>query len=159
MDAEWKLRQKESVYRKLYSELLKKHRGVLQHLGSELEPSSPSSSQSSSSQSSTSSSSSSSASYTTTAATTTNVFQDESQVLNQIFRTEIVNLLVGVGSTAATLATLRWGKIRFLSSPLVGKTTLVLHEAQAQARRHGTEELQSTIGRWLSARVYRFLCK
>mmetsp|Transcript_43568 Transcript_43568/g.105646 ORF Transcript_43568/g.105646 Transcript_43568/m.105646 type:complete len:287 (-) Transcript_43568:1647-2507(-) len=153
MDGEaWKLRQKESVYRKLYSDLLQKHRGALQEV------------QSSSSSLSSSSSdpkvdkdppaSSSSSSYNVTSSPQASVipqqkdpYEDETNALNQIFRTEVGNLVVGVASTAVTFLALRFGKTRILSSPIFGglKTPETFQQAESHARQYGTEHTQNRI--------------
>ena len=150
MDGEaWKLRQKESVYRKLYSNLLQKHRGALQ----EVQSTSSSSSSSSSPVQSTSSSSSSSSSSETGNGTQTSTLQekdpyeDETSTLNQIFRTEVGNLVVGVVSTAVTFMALRFGKTKILSSPIFGgvKTPEVFRQAEIHAKQYGTDHTQNRI--------------
>ena len=66
-----RIQQKESVYRKLYSSILQKHRGVLQQQD-----------------------------HGATTTTPGNEFDDEQRLLNTIFYSEVKSLLFGVGVTA-----------------------------------------------------------
>lgn len=152
MDGEaWKLRQKESSYRKLYSNLLQKHRGVLQQAPS---PSQPESSSSSLPRPSPPSNIVSSIGISRPSppplphAPIIDPYNDETITLNHIFRTEVGNLVVGVVSTAATFMGLRFGKTRILtSSSLFGnKTAETFQQAQTHARKYGTESIQNNIG-------------
>lgn len=162
MDGEaWKLRQKESVYRKLYSDLLQKHRGDLQQ--AQLSTSTPPESESTSrSQHDGESSLPPSSSGTARK----DLYEDENNKLNQIFRTEVGNLVFGVASTAISFLVLRLGKIRILSSSLFGgiKTAEIFNVADAHARQYGTEHTQNRISTliegmfslWVGFRCYDY---
>jgi hypothetical protein len=114
-----RIQQKESVYRKLYSSILQERRGVLQ------------------------------ASNTNNDSDTTksSVFDDEQQCLSQIVRTEVKNLLVGVGVTAAVLVSLRLGSKHVLSTMFGEAKSKAFKEAEIDARRRGTEGFQKSLGR------------
>ena len=134
MDGEaWKLRQKESVYRKLFSNLLQKHRGTLQEVESSSSPLSPSENGKDP--------------QTSVTLQEKDPYEDETNTLNQIFRTEVGNLVVGVASTALTFMALRFGKTTVLSSPVFGgvKTPEAFRQAEIHAKQYGTEHTQNRI--------------
>jgi hypothetical protein len=129
-DKAGRIRQKESVYRKLYSSLLRKHQGALQ-TSSQYGESGPNN-----------------GNNTNPVRTTSRPdFDDEDETLSKIFRTEVRNLLIGVGATAFGLATLRFGSRNAFSSGLFGMTKAkAMQEAEEQAKRRGTETFQKTFG-------------
>jgi hypothetical protein len=109
-----RIQQKESVYRKLYSAILQKHRGVLQEHDDD---------------------------------NTSNVlFEDEQQMLNKIFYSEVKNLLFGVGVTAVTLVSLRTGSRYALSKMFGDAKAQAFREAETQAKLVGTEGVQNRVG-------------
>jgi hypothetical protein len=114
-----KWQQKESVYRKLYSFILQKHKGALQE-----QPTTT----------------------TDTSSKSSDVFADEQQLLNRIFQTEVQNLLLGVGATALCFGLLRTSKARALLTILGEAKAKALLEANVQAKQMGTEGIQNRIG-------------
>lgn len=120
-----RIQQKESVYRKLYSAILQKHRGVLQQ-----KPSDGGDDNNTHSINNTSD----------------DVFVEEQQLLNKIFYSEMKSLLFGVAVTAVTLGSLRMGS-RHVLSKIYGETKAqAFKEAEAQAKLVGTAGVQNRIG-------------
>ena len=123
-----KLLLKQGEYRKLYSSLLQKHRGILQTQPEE---------------------------SSTTAATTEdgaishchNHFEDEDQTLNQIFQTEVKNLVMGMAATTVTLVSLRFTRSRYAASTVFGTAKAkIIQEAEIEGKRIGTDTFQKTFG-------------
>ena len=126
------LLRKEPIYRKLYSSLLQKHRGILQAQPTKDENST-----------------------TTTTITTQhhyddtnhqqqhNQFEDEDQILNTIFQTEMKNILVGVGASMAALASLRFVRSSYASSTVFGSVKAkAMQEAEREGKKRGTDTFQ-----------------
>jgi hypothetical protein len=74
------------------------------------------------------------------------VFDDEQQTLNRIFYSEVKNMLLGVGVTAISLASLRMGSRHALSSVFGEKKAKALKVAEFHAKQAGTEGIQNRIG-------------
>jgi hypothetical protein len=119
-----KARQKESVYRKLYSALLQNNRQVFQGINNKDDS-----------------------------------FEDEQRQIQTVFHTELTNLLVGVGATAAVVASLRFGPKYLLSRGFGGgdKKARAMREAETQAKLRGTEDIQRSIGMYDHSSISR-LC-
>jgi hypothetical protein len=115
-----KARQKESIYRQLYSSVLKRHRGALQGLNDDDDNE------------------------------TTNdnvVFQDEKKLLGQVFQTEVKNLVVGMGAALTVYAALRVGPKYVMQRFGSAQKAKAIRESEEQARKGGTEETQRSIGK------------
>lgn len=124
------IRQKESVYRKLYSALLRKHQGALQASIQEHTPSGQNNDNS----------------YLIMTVNSHD-FHHEDEIMNTILRTEVQNLLIGVGATALGFATLRFGSRYAFSLGLFGTTKAkAMQEAEQQAKRRGTDTFQKSFG-------------
>lgn len=134
MNHDYETRQilrKEPIYRKLYSSLLQEHRGILQAQPTKDENST-----------------------TTTTITTqhhddTNhqqqhhQFEDEDQILNTIFQTEMKNVLVGVGASVTALASLRFVRSSYASSTVFGYVKAkAMQEAEREGKKRGTDTFQ-----------------
>ena len=133
MNHDYETRQilrKEPIYRKLYSSLLQEHRGILQAPPTDEN------------------------STTTTTITTQhhddtnhpqqhNQFEDEDQILNTIFQTEMKNILVGVGASLAALASLRFVRSSYASSTVFGSVKAkAMQEAEREGKKRGTDTFQ-----------------
>lgn len=134
MNHDYETRQilrKEPIYRKLYSSLLQEHRGILQAQPKD----------------------ENSTTTTTTTITTQhhddtnhqqhNQFEDEDQILNTIFQTEIKNILVGVVASVAALASLRFVRSSYASSTVFGYVKAkAMQEAEIEGKKRGTDTFQ-----------------
>jgi hypothetical protein len=111
-----KARQKESVYRKLYSFLLQRNRSVFQGISKENNNGGD------------------------------DVFEDEMKQLASVFQTEVMNLSVGIGVAFTAFAALRFGP-KFVLQRFGGQQRAqALREAEEQAKKRGTEDVQKSIG-------------
>ena len=137
MNHDYETRQilrKEPIYRKLYSSLLQEHRGILQAAPPTKDENST----------------------TTTTITTQqhhddttnhqqqhNQFEDEDQILNTIFQTEMKNILVGVGASVAAVASLRFVRSSYASSTVFGSVKAkAMQEAEREGKKRGTDTFQ-----------------
>jgi hypothetical protein len=129
------LLRKEPIYRKLYSSLLQEHRGILQAAHQPKDENSTTT--------------------TTTTITTQhhddttnhqpqhNQFEDEDQILNTIFQTEMKNMLVGVGASVAAVASLRFVRSSYASSTVFGYVKAkAMQEAEIEGKKRGTDTFQ-----------------
>ena len=136
MNHDYETRQilrKEPIYRKLYSSLLQEHRGILQQAPPTKDENS-----------------------TTTITTQQqhhyddthhqqqhNQFEDEDQILNTIFQTEMKNILVGVGASVAAVASLRFVRSSYASSTVFGSVKAkAMQEAEREGKKRGTDTFQ-----------------
>ena len=137
MNHDYETRQilrKEPIYRKLYSSLLQEHRGILQAAQPTKDENSTTT--------------------TTTTITTQhhddtnhpqqhNQFEDEDQILNTIFQTEMKNILVGVGASVAAVAALRFVRSSYASSTVFGSVKAkAMQEAEREGKKRGTDTFQ-----------------
>jgi hypothetical protein len=113
------LQQKESVYRKFYSALLRKHREVLQEKRQQHQASTEGA---------------------------PDDFAEEQQVLNRIFQTEVQNLVLGVGATAVCFALLRTAKASAMPVIFGNAKARAILEANIKAKQIGTEGIQNRVG-------------
>jgi len=128
-----KLLLKQGEYRKLYSSLLQKHRGVLQTQPDE--GGVPNANENTNAKDGVSSYKNS------------NHFEEEDRVLNQIFQTEVKNVAMGIGATAVALASLRFARSRHAASTVFGSAKAkVLQEAEIEGKRVGTDTFQKSFG-------------
>ena len=138
MNHDYETRQilrKEPIYRKLYSSLLQEHRGILQQAPPTKDENST----------------------TTTTITTQhqhddtnyqqhNQFEDEDQILNTIFQTEMKNILVGVGASVAAVASLRFVRSSYASSTVFGSVKAkAMQAAEREGKKRGTDTFQKNI--------------
>jgi hypothetical protein len=125
----WILKQGE--YRRLYSSLLRKHRGALQGNRDGTETAAAPSGCSENSEDS---------------------FADESAILTGILRTEASNIALGIGAAAAALGSLRFIKSRHAMSSVFGRAKAeAMTIAEAEGKKMGTDSFQKTFGackRW-----------
>ena len=109
---------KQGEYRRLYSKLLQKHRGALQ--------------------------------ATTTDESTNNdnePFSEELIVLTNIFRTEALNIVLGMGAAVATLGSLRFVRSKHAISTVFGSSkAAAMKKAESEGKRMGTDTFQKTFG-------------
>lgn len=132
-----KLLLKQGGYRKLYSSLLQKHRGVLQTQSDEGGVSNED----------VNTNANAHAKYGASSNKNANHFEDEDRVLNQIFQTEVKNVAMGIGATAVALASLRFARSRHAASTVFGSTKAkVLQEAEIEGKRVGTDTFQKSFG-------------
>ena len=138
MNHDYETRQilrKEPIYRKLYSSLLQEHRGILQQAQPTKDENSTTT--------------------TTTTITTQhhyddtnhqpqhNQFEDEDQILNTIFQTEMKNILVGVGASVAAVASLRFVRSSYASSTVFGSVKAkAMQAAEREGKKRGTDTFQ-----------------
>jgi hypothetical protein len=113
-----KLQQNESLYRKLYSAILTKHKGVLQQRHQ----------------------------HYASIDDGCDVFAEEQNMLNRIFQTEVQNLALGVGATAVCFALLGFAKTSGLSTIFGISKARAFLQAKEQAKKIGTEGTQNRIG-------------
>mmetsp|Transcript_27742 Transcript_27742/g.61096 ORF Transcript_27742/g.61096 Transcript_27742/m.61096 type:complete len:267 (+) Transcript_27742:168-968(+) len=144
-----KLLLKQGEYRKLYSSLLQKHRGVLQTQPDE--GGVPNANENTNAKDGVSSYKNS------------NHFEEEDRVLNQIFQTEVKNVAMGIGATAVALASLRFARSRHAASTVFGSAKAkVLQEAEIEGKRVGTDTFQKSFANivegmfslWVGYRCY-----
>ena len=114
----WILKQGE--YRRLYSSLLQKHRGALQASTNEA----------------------------TSENKSNDPFAEESMVLTNIFRTEALNIALGMGAAVVTLGSLRFVQSKHAISTVFGNSkAAAMKEAEAEGKRMGTDTFQKTFGK------------
>ncbi len=112
-----KLILKQGEYRRLYSSLLQKYRGALQ------------------------------ASTDEATSYGNDPFKEESKVLTGIFRTEALNIALGMGAAAFTLGSLRFIRSRHAISTVFGNSkAAAMKEAEEEGKRRGTDAFQKTFG-------------
>ncbi len=108
---------KQGEYRRLYSSLLQKHRGALQAKTDEA------------------------------TSNGTDPFAEESMVLSSIFRTEALNIALGMGAAVVALGSLRFIQSKHAISTVFGNSkAAAMKEAEAEGKRMGTDTFQKTFG-------------
>ena len=123
----WILKQGE--YRRLYSSLLQKHRGVLQ-----------------------TTSGTNATTNTDEAATNSDIdggdpFAEESKILSNIFRTEASNIGLGIGAAVVTMGSLRFIRSKHAISTVFGRSkAAAMKDAEAEGKKMGTDTFQKTFG-------------
>ena len=113
-----KIRQKESVYRRLYSSLLERKKDALKSVSPMVDRSSPD----------------------------TFDFEDERKLLAQIVRTETANLFFGIATTATIFAVLRFGPRLYIRNQ-GGEFARNMKQAEKDAQALGTAGVQKRIGK------------
>ena len=154
MNHDYETRQilrKEPIYRKLYSSLLQEHRGILQQA------------QPTKDENSTTTITTQHHDDTTNHQQQHHQFEDEDQILNTIFQTEMKNILVGVGASVAAVASLRFVRSSYASSTVFGSVKAkAMQEAEREGKKRGTDTFQKnfctqTIHNFILHSLHRFM--
>ena len=139
MNHDYETRQilrKEPIYRKLYSSLLQEHRGILQQAP-------PTKDENSTTTTTTTITTQQHHDDTTNHQQQHHQFEDEDQILNTIFQTEMKNILVGVGASVAAVASLRFVRSSYASSTVFGSVKAkAMQAAEREGKKRGTDTFQ-----------------